>query len=343
MAENRVLDERKKMILRAVIEQYVANAEPVSSKRLVEENNWSVSTATVRHELALLEEMGYLTQPHTSAGRIPTDLGYRFFVDSLIKNETIGAGEAELIRRFYANLNYELEELMKETSYLLSELTQYAAIVFAPDIRKDKVKHIDLIPLSTQAFLIVLITSSGSVAKRVIKLNSLQQDDLKVVEQLLNKELKELNLSQIAKINLNLGLTEAQKLIAEQCQQAIVSCLNKIDNRVYFGGAANLLNQPEFDSLKKLQNLLNLIEYNYKLLDFLTYMAQNFETVVSIGSENELSLEGLSLVAARYSAGEESKGVIGIVGPTRMNYPKIIPTVRFIAKNLQKILKNYEA
>lgn len=343
-----VLDERKKMILRAVVERYVANAEPVSSKCLVEENNWPVSSATVRHEMALLEEMGYLTHPHTSAGRVPTDLGYRFFVDSLIENQNITESEAELIRRFYASLNYELDELMKETSYLLSELTQYAAVVFAPDIKKDKVKHIDLITLSYQAFLVVLITSSGSVSKRVIKLDQFQEEDLKVAEQLLNDKLRDLNVSQIKEFSvagnltgLSSNLTETQKIIVEESKKAIVSCLNKTDNRVYFGGTANLLNQPEFESLKRLQNLLNLIEYNYSLLDFLNYIAQNCETLVSIGSESQLRLEGLSLVAARYSLGKKNKGVVGILGPTRMNYPKIIPTVRYIAKNLQNVLKNY--
>ncbi|MDP1808242.1 MAG: heat-inducible transcriptional repressor HrcA [Actinomycetota bacterium] len=337
-----MLDERKRHILSALIKDFVTTAEPVGSKRLVERYALQISPATVRNELATLEELGYISQPHTSAGRVPTDLGYRFYVDQLSKVSTPMENDFAEVKEFYSRLNHEIGLLMRETSHLLSELTHCAALVYAPDIRKERIKHIDLVGLEGRGALIVVITSNGSVSKQVFDCPGvIEAETLKKLEAILNRSLADQPVDDISSANLiAAGLTGAESGLLKQVKAHIVESLaKKLTERVYYDGAAFLLARPEVSAVRRAHEVIGLLEQNYRLLDWLQAASDECEVIVSIGAENQLDLNGFSLVASGYEVHGQSVGVLGILGPTRMDYPKAISAVRHIAKNLGEVLE----
>lgn len=336
-----MLDDRKKAVLGALIEDFILTAEPVGSKRLVERYGLEISPATVRNELAQLEELGYISQPHISAGRIPTDLGYRFYVDRLKEAAETDGREAFQVNRFYAELNHEISQLIRETSHILSELTKCAALVSAPDIRKERIKHIDLVALGGQDALIVVITSKGSISKIVVDIGKhTTPAELSNLETTVNKVLADVPVESAAGRAFDFsGLGEREKLLVKRVHAHVVDSLAKnLAERVYFEGAAYLLAKPEITALARAHEVIDLLDKNYKLLEWLQAIADEREVFVSIGGENQLDIEGFSLVASGYEVGGESMGVLGILGPTRMDYSKAIGAVRTIARNLGEIL-----
>ncbi|MEW6189176.1 MAG: heat-inducible transcriptional repressor HrcA [Actinomycetota bacterium] len=355
-----MLNSRKKLILYAVVHNYILTAEPVSSRRLVEQYQLGVSPATVRNELAELEEMGYLWQPHTSAGRIPTDRGYRYYVDSLMGSEGLSPAEKRSIHLFYTRLSKEMEDLMRETSQLLSKLTNYVAVVFGPALRESSLKHLDLISLCPHSVLMVLITDTGCVAKRVLEMDrSINQGKLSRVERVLNRKLASLNLYEISQKRREFGdILPQQSGLVQGIIDKILDCLMQEEKeRIYLGGTANILRQPEFESLERIQSLLKTLERGYILLQLLGEALEACppspssgsdrrasKVIVRIGSENEaVEMQDYSLVATSYHAGGQTLGTLGILGPTRMNYPRAISAVGCIARNLSRVLESLHA
>lgn len=337
-----VMDERKKTILTAVIEDYVISAEPVGSKRLVEGHNLDVSSATVRHELAALEEMGYLEQPHPSSGRIPSDLGYRFYVDSLNYSNTLSIEEKESISLYYQKLDYEVETVMKETSVLLSRLTSYASLVFAPVLRRDKLKHLDLVLLSPTQVLMVVITRAGSVAKKIVELKKIcDSAKLSNFENILNQKLIGHTTKKISEMKIENITNADDEAVIVFLRDKIVELLSRYDSRnFYYNGALNLLAHPEFESLKMVQKLLSTLEKSYQLLGLFSGISEKYRVVVKIGAENvDLDIQGCSLVATSYQADGETLGALGILGPTRMEYPRVISAVQNIADKLGNVFE----
>ncbi len=337
------MDKRKKTILTAVIEDYVITAEPVGSKRLVAEHNLDISSATVRHELAELEEMGFLEQPHPSSGRVPSDMGYRFYVDSLDFNNALSFDEKKSISLHYKELDYEVETIMKETSILLTTLTSYASLVFAPVLLNDKIKHLDLVLLSPALVLMVVITNAGSVAKKMVDLKkSCDAEQLGVYEKILNQKLVGINVKKIATTKLG----RIAKIEDEQAIKLFICKISELLNRnerenIYYNGALNLLSHPEFESLEMIQKLLSTLEKSYQLLGLLSDISEEYQVVVKIGAENvDLDIEGCSLVASSYQADGETLGALGILGPTRMAYPRVISAVQNIAEKLGNVFES---
>ena len=327
-----------------MIEDFVATAEPVGSKRLVDQYELRISPATVRNELASLEELGYISQPHTSAGRVPTDLGYRFYVDQLSQVSTPAENDFAQVKEFYSRLNHEIGLLMRETSHLLSMLTSCVALVYAPDIRKERLKHIDLVGLGGRGVLIVVITSNGSVSKQVFDFpGTVDGETLTRLESALNRLLAEQPVDDISGVELeDHGLSVAEAGLLKQVQVHIVEGLAKnLTERVYYDGAAHLLARSEASALRRAHEVIGLLEQNYRLLDWLQAASDGCEVIVSIGGENQLELNGFSLVASGYEVHGEPVGVLGILGPTRMDYPRAISAVRHIAKNLGEVLAEF--
>ncbi len=336
-----MLDARKRYILSALIEDFIITAEPVGSKRLVEKYALGISPATARNELAWLEEMGYISQPHTSAGRVPTDSGYRFYVDMLKEESRPSAADLQAIGNFYGELNHEIGQLMKETSRLLAELTRCAALVYAPDIRKERIKHIDLVGLGGRGVLLVVITSNGSVSKQVVDFSiAVEAETLARLERSLNDSLADLTVDDVPAAVLQAGgLTAPESAMLEQAHAYIVKSLDKdAAERVYYDGAAYLLAGAETSAARRANEVLGLLERNYRLLEWLQAIADECDVIVSIGAENQLDLNGFSLVASGYEVHGQPVGVLGILGPTRMDYQKAIGAVRHIAKNLGQVL-----
>lgn len=343
-----VLGGRKKLILYAAVNDYIHTSEPAASKHLVERYDLNISSATVRHELITLEMMGYLVQPHTSAGRIPTEAGYRFYIEALAGQDGLSMGEQEAVQHAFTTLNKEIEDLMRETSRLLSQLTNYAALVFAPPLRKSILKHIDLLFLAPESVLLVLITSTGRVAKRVINLKlKMDSEDLSRVEAVLNAKLSGLGFDEISrKSRVEAGLFFRQQIeLVELVVEQIIECLAQEEKeRFYLGGTANLLAQPEFGNPEKLQAVMNVLERGYALLRFLNEALDIKSVLVKIGSDNKaLGIDNCSLVAANYQVGGEFLGTIGILGPTRMDYARSISAVECVARSLSKALEDFHA
>jgi heat-inducible transcriptional repressor len=337
------LDERKRAILRAVVHDFITTAEPVSSRAITEKYRLEVSPATVRHELGILEGMGYLRQPHTSAGRIPTDLGYRFYVDTL-SVVRLNAVERATIDRIFATVSKEIEDLMSETSVLLSRMTLHTGIVFAPALGKSAFKHINLVLLSSDTVLMVLITDTGFVEKQLLELKSeVTPGDLVQVESVLNQHLARLNIDQVK--------TKHGELLkhAVNCQDLLKEVFGKIvdqmdkeeSKRIFLGGTFHFLREPEFESVKRVQDILEALERRYVLLRLLGDTFTESQVVVRIGSENQQSeIKDCSYVAANYRFGGKSLGTLGILGPTRMDYAHVISTVKYFADTLSQVLES---
>lgn len=337
-----MLDDRKQKILAAVIEDYVTTAEPVGSRRLVERYRFNVSPATIRHELAVLEDMGYLIKPHPSAGRIPSNLGYRYYVDRLIYTKSLSYQERETINDQFSLFNREIEQLMRQTSFLLSRITSYASLVFAPALKIDRLKRLDLVLLGPRSVLLVAITSAGSVVKKTVSLDK-DYDSLGIgkYEAALNELLVGLTADEIRKVDFTgVPVSDLETLLI--FKNNLVELLTQEDGeRFYHDGTANLLSQPEFESLKRVQKLLSILERNYGLLQLLSEISQQYSLVVRIGDENgSLNIDGCSLVAASYRVEGESQGALGILGPTRMDYPRAIAAVQYVADNLSNLLES---
>jgi heat-inducible transcriptional repressor len=337
-----VLDERKKIILKSVIEDYVNNAEPIGSKYFVSKHSLNVSPATIRNELSALEEMGYLTHPYTSAGRVPTERGYRFYVDSLINIPQLPKGERLIIDDFYSLINAELQQLIEKTSTLLAEISSYVALVFAPALRYQTLKHVDFIQIGDNSVLVILITKEGTVTKEILELNeNFDSDKLSEWENLLNKELSGLSSRQVREVSPRLKQRITDDRLQHLIRKIEEMLFNQDELEVYTQGTENLLDQPEFDSLSKVKDLLEALRQSSKFLDLAWDFAEHCNIIVKIGSENDNpKIEDCSLVAAGYRVDGELHGALGVLGPTRMDYKKAISAVTYVAETLGETIKS---
>jgi heat-inducible transcriptional repressor len=338
-----MLSDRRRIVLQALVQEYVRSAQPVASRQLVDRYDLKVSTATVRNELAMLEESGLVFQPHISAGRVPTDSGYRAFVDAMLSSdEAVGLSpqEIEAIRSSYTALEHELADAMRETSTLLSRLTSYVAVVIAPALRKARIRHISLVWLGEARVVVVVVTDSGQVADRTVDLvEPVRAEQLHTIERFLSETLDGRMSDDVRERRA--GLETAAVLPARVTRQLIdevLDCLQEADaDRVVSGGVTTLLGQPEFADPRLVSPLLQLLEDGLATLQVLTEVIQSGDVAVRIGTENRAGLDHLSLVAANYEAGDAA-GVVGVIGPTRMDYPRAVSAVRTVAEGLTEAL-----
>ncbi|MBE0448454.1 MAG: heat-inducible transcription repressor HrcA [Actinobacteria bacterium] len=335
-----MLDARKKAILFVAVQEYILTAEPVSSQRLVEKYQLGVSSATVRNELAWLENMGYLHQPHTSAGRIPTDAGYRYYVNSISDKPGLTSHEERAIIRLFSVINMEMEELIRETAQILSNFTNHVAIALAPPFKRSILKHIDLVLFSPRHMLIVLITDKGQVLKRTVSIKPFSKD-VGDLERLLNERLQGLGQSEISGLRDDIDLPD-QELVepVRALINAILDIMMSEDKeRVFLSGTESIFYQPEFEDLRRVQILLSTLEHGYRLMQWLEDSAGTQKVLVRIGSENpDQEIKDCSVVASSYKLDDEIQGTLGIIGPTRMNYARAISAVGFVSDSLSRAL-----
>ena len=337
-----MLDDRKLDVLRAIIEDYVGTQEPVGSKALVERHRLGVSPATVRNDMAVLEDEGFIAQPHTSAGRIPTDKGYRLFVDRLTSVKPLSAAERRAISTFLEGA-VDLDDVVQRTVRILAQLTRQVAIVQYPSLTRSTVRHVELVTLAPGRLLLVLITSTGRVEQRVIEVSP-ALDDAVVAD--LRARLNALAIGQrLADAALNVEtLADAFDATDQASVSTIVATLvgafsdERSDERIVIGGTANLARFGEsFDT--SIKPVLEALEEHVVLLKLLGEATSPSAMTVRIG--HELPFEGLSatsVVATGYGPGDEALANLGIVGPTRMDYPGTIAAVRAVAGYVSRIL-----
>lgn len=338
-----MMDKRQQKILKAVVYRYITTGTPVGSKSLAASLNLGVSAATIRNELSKLEGMGYLYQPHTSAGRLPTDLGYRFYVDSLSGRTRLREEERKAIHTLFSQKTKELENLLQETSTLLSRLTSAAAMVIAPRLRRNTIKHVDLVNLAEDIILLVIITDTGRVEKKLIDIKGMDSDDdLEEVQTFLNRGLQGRGLDEMADLTES---PEIDTLKSPQLAAKVVAVIKDILSedeyeKVFVGGTVNLLRYLDDEGAKRIEDLLKHFEEQYFLLNMLGEALGSKKTLIRIGDENIYEeLQSFSLVATPYAINEEMVGTVSVLGPTRMDYARVIPTVDFIAKSLSRTLE----
>ncbi len=329
-----MLSDRRQKVLAALIEEYVARALPVGSRTLTERYQLGVSAATVRNELSVLEDGGYIAQPHTSAGRVPTDHGYRAFVDNLLSQES-AEGEDERCKEAADKLRKsasELDDLVEQTSAALTRLTDCLSIVLAPSVLDLHVKQVSLISMSPHRALVVVVTEDGQVFNRQMEFaDEVSSDELAHVQHLLNEVFSGNSLHDI-ECGLGSGMTEAfRDPVVRMALDEVLSCIKEGEgSRAHSLGVSSLLSQPEFSQSQSILPVMQMLEDDTVLLHILDDAATSVDghPVVRIGAENDAEqLSGVSVVASRYGRGEAA-GVVAVIGPTRMDYSKVIRAVR---------------
>lgn len=338
-----VLSERYREILKAVIQDYIRDAEPVGSRTVSRKHRFHLSPATIRNIMADLEDMGYLAQPHTSAGRIPTDRGYRLYVDSLMEPQRLSRADAQRIEQRVMDSRGELEELMRETSKLLSALTPYVGIVLAPRFAEHTFGRVEFVHLHGERILVVLVAESGLVSHKVVGIDEvLEQEELNRIARVLNDLLGGLTLRQVRSY---LGTKMAEekalydRLLARALKLGAAALEAEPEGEVYVGGAANIVNQPEFADVEKMRAMFAAFEEQSKLVKILDACLTGDEFKIIIGSEGAVrELQGLSVIASPYRRGDQVLGAIGVLGPTRMHYARMVPLVEHTARLISRLL-----
>lgn len=342
------MDDRKKIILKAIVQEYILTAEPIGSRTLARRFDLGVSPATIRNEMADLEDLGLLVQPHTSAGRIPTDKGYRFYVDSLMDVSPLGRGEEESIRNNYLLMHQsEIVDLIEETTKLLSLLTRHTSLVLSPKFKENVIRHVQIIPITTQMVLLLLVTEAGVIQNKMVHLpGNLSREELENISSFLSDRLQGLSVSKIDEDFLNHLEKDLRSRfsildIAMDLIQSIVGSTKAYeDSKLYLGGTTNILEQPEFHDLEKVKMVLSILEHEDLLCQILSRLGHQ-RLKILIGKENELKeIHDCTLITATYMVKGKAIGRIGILGPKRMEYPRVISIVDFVARMLSDLLSS---
>ncbi len=336
------LGARKLQILQAIVDDYIISAEPVGSRTIAKKYGIGISSATIRNEMADLEEMGYLEQPHTSAGRIPSDKGYRLYVDRLMKTRGLSISEANYIKDLYDKKTRQIEQVIFQTSKILSDITDYTAVILGPQLNQVLVKHIQLVPIGNHCALLVIVTNAGIIKDAIVDIpEGVNGDYLHRISNMLNDLFRDQNLGGITlepMLKMQEGMIQNREFF-NSLVDAFTESIGVLDTReVYLGGTTNIFKFPEYHDIIKAKEFLDLLEQKDLLYDLL---ARNDGKGVSvtIGEENRhQELRDYSVVTATYSVGGRTLGTLGIIGPTRMEYSKAISVMDFMGKTLSSYL-----
>jgi heat-inducible transcriptional repressor len=337
------LGERRRKILEVIVNDYVETAEPVGSEMLVRKYSFGVKSATIRNEMAAMSEMGYLRQPHTSAGRVPSDMGYRYYVDQIMPRTTLGLEDTNLAQQSCDPLICEVEELLQRTCSILSGLTKYMSLVTAPQIDTTSIRQIALLSVAHGKLLVVIVLSTGHVDHRPLDYSGeLQPSDAVAMGNLINDRFQGVDANDIAaktaeELPGNLQhLGQLYERIAALLKQALTATSQ---NELFMDGTAHILKEPEFVRSGKLASVLDALEHRRELFQTLSTAILGQEVTVFIGMENQFEgLKDCSFVASSYSVAGRTCGSIGVIGPTRMDYRRAVAAVQFMASNLSHLL-----
>jgi heat-inducible transcriptional repressor len=338
-----MLDDRKLDVLRAIVEDFVSTNEPVGSKALVERHHLGVSPATIRNDMGALEDEGYIRQPHTSAGRVPTDKGYRLFVDKLSTVKPLTPAERRAIEEFLGGA-VDLDDVVNRSVRLLSQLTRQVALVQFPSLSKSAVRHLELVRLSETRLMVVLITDTGRVEQRVVELpGALTEDEVAELRTTFNARIADRKLADAATLVTDLPETvspDARPNLVAVLATVLETLVERVDERVVLAGTANLARGGALDFPGTIRPVLEALEEHVVLLRLLGESSDVQTVHVSIGGENpHEGLQTASVVTTGYGGdGSTAVAALGVVGPTRMDYPGAMGAVRAVARYVGQIL-----
>jgi heat-inducible transcriptional repressor len=333
------LDRRKQTLLETIVVTYVQRAEPVGSHYLAAaQESLGVRSATIRNELAEMTDLGYLRQPHTSAGRIPSDLGYRYYVDHLMTWDRLSPGDARVIRSAQKISEGDLDQLLMQTCRVLSSLTRYTSMATPPTSEEPAVKHVHLVQIGTQRLLAVLVLDNGQVIHRFCETpRELLPAEVTELSNVLDDVLGGVTINRIPAGLLVEGMA-AYEDVLRSLLGVIAEAAQGEDADLYLEGASHILEQPEFREANKVEPLVRFLEERKSAYETLHRMLEREDLTVSIGAENpHEAMRDVSLVAARYRAGGTA-GWVGVLGPTRMQYAQVVPAVEYAARALTETL-----
>ncbi|HOB08657.1 MAG TPA: heat-inducible transcriptional repressor HrcA [Limnochordia bacterium] len=335
-----MLNERKIMVLHAIVDDYIRSAEPVGSRTIARRYNLGVSPATIRNEMADLEEIGYIIQPHISAGRIPSDKGYRFYVDVLMEPWVIPEQQRSDIQRRMETHKHEIELLVQEVSKLLSVLTNYVAVVLAPQIDLCMLERVQLMALDDYRVLVILVLHPGLVQNRIIRMpvkydpEALPKISRQLTKRLQGVTYRDLRATLIKEIQGDYG--ELGSALLEVIASELADTKQE---KVFLSGAISIFEQPEFRDLERAKGLLSLLEQKETVSNLINTLSRYSGVQVTIGRENPIEeIHECSVVTSTYSIGGEVIGAIGVIGPTRMEYANTYSVVEMLADSISEIL-----
>lgn len=338
------LTARQREMLRLLVQEYVASANPVSSSTLLQLGNLNVSSATVRNELALLEDLGYVQQLHTSSGRVPTVKGYRYFIEQLMEHVELPAPSRRMILHQFHQIRLNMDQWLQLTAAVLAHTTRSASLVTAPHAPKSRLKHIELIATHDNLFLMILVLQDGSVCQEMMAVEeAVDQDQLRQFSNQMNDQFRNLTAQEIRK-----AAQGAAPSLGEWAWRVIdwlVMRMEDADGRaideIYHAGLANVLEQPEFEDVSSFRQLVDIVEQRQRLERILARALGANGVQVIIGGEGPFEgIYDVSLVLSPYGSRDKASGVLGIVGPRRMPYATAVSTVSYVAKLMGDLIED---
>ncbi|MBU2547992.1 MAG: heat-inducible transcriptional repressor HrcA [Proteobacteria bacterium] len=340
------LGQRERKILEAVVRDYIRTAEPVGSRTLARRYKLDISPATIRNVMSDLEDFGLLSQPHTSAGRVPTESGLRFYVDSILEFRRLSDKDQEAIQQEISRTTHEAEQLIRNASRVLSSVAKHIGLISAPRFSSLALRQLQFVRLSDRLILVILVGESGLIQNKLIEVEEdLSQDDLDRFNRYLNETLEGLTISEIKK-----RIVEEMRKEKNQFDQMLTRALalsrkvfeqETVEENLYVDGQIYLLDYPEFADVDTMKSIFRAFEGKSILMSLLDKTMHASGVQIFIGSETELAeMEGCTLIASRYSHGSSPLGTLGVLGPTRLNYSRIIPVVDYTAQVLSRLLES---
>ena len=333
------LDERKKKVLQAIVEEYINLADPVSSGSITKGHGLDYSSATIRNDMAQLENIGFLDKPHTSAGRVPSAEGYRYYVNELLKEDNLTLEEIKYIQNKLKIKVNEIEDLTKVATTTLSEITHYTTVAVGPKADKQIIEEIKFVSLGQRMLMVVIVTDTGLVKETIIKFDEdITESQVDTLNNLFNTRLRGKPLSKIDKPMAEYIFSEVHYSIG--IMNAIINQINKIieeeNNNIFLEGAKRSFDLPEFKSMKVAKNFINLLDAKDEMLEIFN-SGEAEDINVFIGNDDENSnLKDFSIITFKHTLGDKDLGTIGIIGPKRMDYAKVISVMKYISKKLNE-------
>lgn len=333
-----MLTDRQLLILQVIIDDFIRSAQPIGSRSLSKKKELPLSSATIRNEMADLEEYGLIEKTHTSSGRVPSEKGYRYYVDHLLAPHALDSEDVMKIHSIFSERIYELEIIAQRSAKILSELTNYTAILLGPAVKDNRLKKLQIVPLNNETAIAIIITDTGHVENRLFSLpKGIAPGEIEKTVNILNERLTSIpiaelqdkiyqEVAELLQRNIN-HYDQILKIIAETI------FTSSSEEKIFLGGKMNMLNQPEFNNIEKVRTFMDFIEEEKELYELFRHTPNGIH--VKIGKENQLStMEDCSLITATYSIGQEQVGTIAIVGPKRMEYSRVISLLDVLSNDM---------
>ncbi|MEC2076502.1 heat-inducible transcriptional repressor HrcA [Metabacillus fastidiosus] len=336
-----MLTDRQLLILQVIIDDFISSAQPVGSRTLAKKGLITFSSATIRNDMADLEDLGFIEKTHSSSGRIPSEKGYRYYVDHLVSPKRLTRNEVSTIKSIFAERIFELEKVVQKSAQILSELTNYTSIVLGPKVNENQLKRLQIIPINENTAVAIIVTNTGHVQNKTITFpDTISPSEIEQMVNILNERLSGVPLidlqDKIYKEVVNVLKYHIQNYDSILKMMAETLAVDK-NEKIYFGGKTNMLSQPEFHDVERIKALLSMIEEKNELYELLKTKGTGIS--IKIGKENEnIAMENCSLITATYALGEKQIGKVAILGPTRMEYSRVISLLQYVTSDMSKAL-----